>query len=385
MNVNKLEYFLRRKTAVLLTVAGVMTSLTGLCALPVNAFEKQAKYEEEIEEPDAYIDFSVVDKYNNVDVDITGNDKGIDYGYDDNVMIVDITRNGYYVLSGDAAEMQIVVADGLENVTLELDQLYIDDSTIVDDASVILIGEESQVEVILTGNNELVGFDGSTISQIYAPDGIVTYSGDGKLRLSGHSVSSSARNLSTEYIIPDSDSVKIKRSDVEDLSDEDLRYAINEIYARHGRKFETADLKEYFESKSWYKGKYSASEFNVDELLNKTEQDNIKILADIRDSRKKSEKKSEYIFPDSDSEAIKKEDAEKLSDDELRIAINEIYARHGRKFNSSDLQEYFENKSWYKGKYSASEFDNSVLNKTEQKNIKTLTEIRDSRKKKNSK
>ncbi|MCR4654989.1 MAG: YARHG domain-containing protein [Lachnospiraceae bacterium] len=385
MNKEQLGKQIRKGTALILTAAGIVTGMTGFYASPVSAAEKQAKSEEDVKEPDAWITFSVIDKYKNVDVDISGDDKGIDYGYEDNVMIVEIDRNGYYVLSGDAAEMQILIDDGLENVTLELDQLYIDDSTIVDDSPVILIGEESQVEIIISGNNELVGFDGSTISQIYAPDGVVTYSGDGKLRLSGHSASSSARNLSTEYIIPDSDSVKIKKSDVENLSDEDLRYAINEIYARHGRIFTTSDLKEYFESKSWYNGRYSASEFKEDELLNKTEKENIKILAEVRDSRKKSENKSEYIFPDSDSKAINKEDAEKLTDEELRIAINEIYARHGRKFNSSDLQEYFESKSWYKGKYSASEFDNSLLNKTEQKNIKTLTEIRDSRKKKNSK
>lgn len=33
---------------------------------------------------------------------------------------------------------------------------------------------------------------------------------------------------------------------------------------------------------------------------------------------------------------------------EMRIFRNEIFARHGRTFSSSDLKEYFENQKWYK-------------------------------------
>ncbi|MBN1574430.1 MAG: YARHG domain-containing protein [Deltaproteobacteria bacterium] len=32
---------------------------------------------------------------------------------------------------------------------------------------------------------------------------------------------------------------------------------------------------------------------------------------------------------------------------ELRILRNEIYARHGRKFKSKDLQDYFAGQPWY--------------------------------------
>lgn len=47
---------------------------------------------------------------------------------------------------------------------------------------------------------------------------------------------------------------------------------------------------------------------------------------------------SEYILPDSDTRCLTEEDVAGLSEDEIRIALNEIYARHGRIFQSEDLK-----------------------------------------------
>ena len=53
----------------------------------------------------------------------------------------------------------------------------------------------------------------------------------------------------------------------------------------------------------------------------------------------------------------------------LRLARNEIYAKHGRKFQTEDLNQYFSQKSWYDGYLSAEEFDDSVLNEYEKENL----------------
>ena len=58
---------------------------------------------------------------------------------------------------------------------------------------------------------------------------------------------------------------------------------------------------------------------------------------------------NDYILPDSDSRAYTYDELSNLSQDELRLAINEIYARHGRIFDAADLQNYFNSKSWYNG------------------------------------
>ena len=90
---------------------------------------------------------------------------------------------------------------------------------------------------------------------------------------------------------------------------------------------------------------------------------------------------SEFIFPDSDSRYIAESELYGLSDWELRIARNEIYARHGRKFASSDLNEYFNSKSWYHGTISGDDFDeDKVFNDYETKNRDTITIYERSRK-----
>ena len=57
----------------------------------------------------------------------------------------------------------------------------------------------------------------------------------------------------------------------------------------------------------------------------------------------------DYIFPDSDSRYLTDEDLAGYSSDQLELAKNEIYARHGRKFVTQRIADYFNSKSWYKG------------------------------------
>ncbi len=55
---------------------------------------------------------------------------------------------------------------------------------------------------------------------------------------------------------------------------------------------------------------------------------------------------SEYILP-TDTEFITNEDLDALSKEEVNLALNEIYARHGYVFRTEEYQEYFSSKSWY--------------------------------------
>lgn len=60
-----------------------------------------------------------------------------------------------------------------------------------------------------------------------------------------------------------------------------------------------------------------------------------------------SENPSDYVLPNSSSAYITDAELARLTESQLSIAKNEIYARHGRKFKNSELQKYFESKSWY--------------------------------------
>lgn len=66
---------------------------------------------------------------------------------------------------------------------------------------------------------------------------------------------------------------------------------------------------------------------------------------------------SEYIFPNSDSEYLTSADVKGLSASKINLAKNELYARHGRKFEREDLQKYFEGRRWYNPIYTAKEWD----------------------------
>lgn len=57
---------------------------------------------------------------------------------------------------------------------------------------------------------------------------------------------------------------------------------------------------------------------------------------------------------------------------DLQMAINEIYARHGRIFGTESIQQYFEGKSWYQGTTDADHFSDSVFSSVENQNIQFL-------------
>lgn len=83
---------------------------------------------------------------------------------------------------------------------------------------------------------------------------------------------------------------------------------------------------------------------------------------------------SEYFIPDSDSRYLTMDDLEGYSEDDCRIARNELYARHGRKFTDENLRSYFESKSWYEGTIEPEDFDDSVFNEYEIANRDLIVE-----------
>lgn len=74
------------------------------------------------------------------------------------------------------------------------------------------------------------------------------------------------------------------------------------------------------------------------------------------------EEVSQYILPNSDSEYLTHEDLAGLTKEECRLARNELYARHGRRFDDEGLQNYFDQKDWYTGYIDPADFSDSVLN-----------------------
>lgn len=83
----------------------------------------------------------------------------------------------------------------------------------------------------------------------------------------------------------------------------------------------------------------------------------------------------DYILPECTTRYYTVEELRNISPDELRIAKNEIYARHGRMFKDQALNDYFRSKSWYRPVYTPEQFDamgDSVFNSCELANRDVL-------------
>jgi hypothetical protein len=77
----------------------------------------------------------------------------------------------------------------------------------------------------------------------------------------------------------------------------------------------------------------------------------------------------DYVISNSSTRVISKSELTNLTPWQLKVARNEIYARHGRIFVHKDLQCYFATKSWYK---EDPNFSESSLSTTENKNVATI-------------
>lgn len=85
-----------------------------------------------------------------------------------------------------------------------------------------------------------------------------------------------------------------------------------------------------------------------------------------------------YVLPDSSTRLYTVDELSGMSNWQLYLARNEIYARHGRQFSNADLQGYFADQPWYDPSVPAAEFDahsSEILNDFEKRNAETILSI----------
>src|SRR5215467_3526085 len=139
------------------------------------------------------------------------------------------------------------------------------------------------------------------------------------------------------------------------LSLYELRLLRNEVYARHGRRFETPWLREYFKAMPWYTPR---ADFTIAEL-SQNEKDNVKVIQAVEATR--HEQLSTDILSDYQLDGLFPEVARRLR--------NEIFARHGRTFKDPLLQSYFASQEWY---HPNASFDLKMLTPIERANVLTI-------------
>ena len=134
-----------------------------------------------------------------------------------------------------------------------------------------------------------------------------------------------------------------------------VAYSIMNAFKHHEHLTDVASRKTFAQPKNSH-------------LDNNRQSSNNKNSTQKTSSENKKPTLSNYILPDSDKKFLSQEDIASLSKEELRLARNEIYARHGYVFKSADLQKYFSSQPWY---HEDPSYHNS-LSKIELKNAQLL-------------
>ena len=150
-----------------------------------------------------------------------------------------------------------------------------------------------------------------------------------------HKISVWADTASEEYILPDSDTDYVSEDELSDFDDEELRYARNEIYARHGYIFKDEELNKYFQEKSWYNPSVTSEDFDESEELNNVEKANIKFIkayetgnisyrtAQSYDESEEQEVTTEATTAATEATTSEEEKIEQLADEADKISMSD--------------------------------------------------------------
>lgn len=169
----------------------------------------------------------------------------------------------------------------------------------------------------------------------------------------------------SSYIFPNSSTQKLTEAEIRAVDKSLWAYGRNEIYARHGYEFKNSTYRKYFENKTWYTpGGFSTSD------LNSVEWYNMELLKKMENGGSSSSSggsasgssssgtSSSYIFPNSSTKKLTKDEILAVDRSLWAYGRNEIYARHGYSFKTAAYRKYFQGKSWYKeGGFSTSDLN----------------------------
>ena len=137
----------------------------------------------------------------------------------------------------------------------------------------------------------------------------------------------------------------------------ELRVMRNEIYALHGRPFETPWLREYFRAQPWYAPRQDYSDADLSPI----EKANIALIA----------RREDELHQSLSTRPLDVADVRGLRFDDARRLRNEIFARHGRRFKDPTLQRYFASFSWY---HPNDAFRESQLSDVERQNAALISQ-----------
>ena len=155
----------------------------------------------------------------------------------------------------------------------------------------------------------------------------------------------------------------LKPVDLTPVPLEDLKLMRGIVFGRHGRIFKDAEIATYLSAQGWYKPN---SAFQ-NSLLNATENSNLDLIRDAEASKHETVQPGDMRYWRTRTLTTKRLGVH--SGAEWRVLRAEVEAIHGKRFSEPWLQQYFDERYWYKP---SDNFDARKLSPFEEKNLLTI-------------
>lgn len=155
----------------------------------------------------------------------------------------------------------------------------------------------------------------------------------------------------------------LKSADIAKVPLEDLKLMRGIVFGRHGRIFKDAEIKTYLGAQDWYK----ANPDFKNSLLNATENRNLDLIRDAEAGKHPTVQPGDMRYWRARALTPKKLGVH--SGAEWRVLRAEVEAIHGKRFGEDWLQQYFDERYWYKA---SDKYDAKTLSPIEQKNLDTI-------------
>jgi hypothetical protein len=155
----------------------------------------------------------------------------------------------------------------------------------------------------------------------------------------------------------------LKAADLPPVPLEDLKLMRGIVFGRHGRIFKDAEIATYLTAQDWYK----ANPDFQNAMLNDTENRNLDLIRDAEASKHQTVQPGDMRYWRSRSLRAKKLGLH--SGAEWRVLGAEVEAIHGKRFSEPWLQQYFDERYWYKP---GDKYDPKTLSALEEKNLLTI-------------
>ncbi len=156
----------------------------------------------------------------------------------------------------------------------------------------------------------------------------------------------------------------LRSSDLARASLYDLKMMRGIVFGRHGRIFKDADIQLYLKEHEWYKPNAAFQ----NSMLNNTERRNLDLIRIAEASKHPTVEPGDMRYWQTRPLTVRKLGTH--SGAEWLVLRSEVEAIHGKRFSEPWLQQYFEERYWYKA---SDNYDPKRLSDIELKNLATIS------------